>query len=205
MIATLLVSGSAPPRPLICLGSGLPKILRITESRVSRIARQIFFKEEDAFAGAPANDCRADSPISLSPMGCQLRAGRSGRRNRLAWFPSWCSMRCMRVQKGGCAMLRVIFAALLAVGAMAPAAELKVMSVGSINPGLANNGEQFKKDTGNQVTIQVDTAPGLSRRLAAGETRGYPHRDRPTLSTKRRRRERSLRERGHWSRASASA
>ena len=66
-------------------------------------------------------------------------------------------------------MLRIALAALLAAGAMAPAAELKVMSVGSINPGLANNGEQFKKDTGNQITIQVDTAPGLSRRLAAGE------------------------------------
>jgi molybdate transport system substrate-binding protein len=72
-------------------------------------------------------------------------------------------------------MVRVLLAALLAVGAMAPtaelpAAELKVLSVGSINPGLANNGEQFKKDTGNQITIQVDTAPGLSRRLTAGET-----------------------------------
>lgn len=67
-------------------------------------------------------------------------------------------------------MVRVILAALMTVGAIAPAAELQVLSVGSINPGLANNGEQFKKDTGNQVTIQVDTAPGLSRRLRAGES-----------------------------------
>jgi len=67
-------------------------------------------------------------------------------------------------------MLRVLLAALIAVGAMTPAAELRVLSVGSLNPALANNGEQFKKDTGNQITIEVDTAPGLSRRLAAGET-----------------------------------
>jgi molybdate transport system substrate-binding protein len=67
-------------------------------------------------------------------------------------------------------MVRVVLAALLAVGIAAPAAELKVLSVGSINPGLANNGEQFKRDTGNQVTIQVDTAPGLTRRLTSGET-----------------------------------
>src|SRR5262245_13365590 len=67
-------------------------------------------------------------------------------------------------------MFRIVFATVLAAAVLAPAAELKVLSVGSINPGLANNGEQFKKDTGNQITIQVDTAPGLSRRLAMGET-----------------------------------
>src|SRR5262245_55629655 len=71
---------------------------------------------------------------------------------------------------GRCVMLRVLLAALIAVRAMTPAAELKVLSVGSLNPALANNGEQFKKDTGNQITIEVDTAPGLSRRLTAGET-----------------------------------
>jgi len=67
-------------------------------------------------------------------------------------------------------MFRVVFAAVLAAAVFAPAAELKVLSVGSINPGLGNNGDQFKKDTGNEITIQVDTAPGLSRRLAMGET-----------------------------------
>jgi molybdate transport system substrate-binding protein len=64
----------------------------------------------------------------------------------------------------------IAFAALMAAGVMAAPVELKVLSVGSINPGLSNNGEEFKKDTGNQITIQVDTAPGLSRRLASGET-----------------------------------
>jgi len=67
-------------------------------------------------------------------------------------------------------MLKIALALLLAVGSMTPAAELNVLSVGSINPGLSNNGEEFKKTTGNQITIQVDTAPGLSKRLASGET-----------------------------------
>jgi molybdate transport system substrate-binding protein len=66
-------------------------------------------------------------------------------------------------------MMRVIVAALVTAGMMTPAAEIRVLSVGSVNPGLSNNAEQFKRDTGNPVTIQVDTAPGLSRRLAAGE------------------------------------
>ena len=69
-------------------------------------------------------------------------------------------------------MFRVVFAAVLAAAVFAPAAELKVLSVGSINPGLGNNGDQFKKDTGNEITIQVDTAPGLSRRRAS---RGVAH------------------------------
>src|SRR5438552_6810384 len=34
-MATLLVSGSAPPRPLICRGSGLPKMARITLSLIA--------------------------------------------------------------------------------------------------------------------------------------------------------------------------
>src|SRR5512145_186145 len=68
-----------------------------------------------------------------------------------------------------CVMVRVIVAVLVAAGMMIPAADIKVLSVGSVNPGLSNNAEQFKRDTGNPITIQVDTAPGLSRRLAAGE------------------------------------
>jgi len=51
-----------------------------------------------------------------------------------------------------------------------PAAELHILSVGSIDPGLTRNAEQFEKQTGNHSTIQVDTTPGISRRLAAGET-----------------------------------
>jgi molybdate transport system substrate-binding protein len=67
-------------------------------------------------------------------------------------------------------MLRILLAALLAAGALAPAAELRVLSVGSVNPGLSNNAEQFKKNTGNTVTIQVDTAPGITKRLLGGES-----------------------------------
>jgi molybdate transport system substrate-binding protein len=67
-------------------------------------------------------------------------------------------------------MIKILLAAVLTLATMGPAVELKVLSVGSVNPGLSNNAEQFRKDTGNTVTIQVDTAPGLTRRLAAGET-----------------------------------
>ena len=67
-------------------------------------------------------------------------------------------------------MLRIAMATLLLAASMTPAAELKVLSVGSINPGLANNGEEFKKSTGNTITIHVDTAPGLRGRLTSGET-----------------------------------
>jgi molybdate transport system substrate-binding protein len=67
-------------------------------------------------------------------------------------------------------MSRIILAALLAAGIFAPAAELKILSVGSIDPGLTRNAEAFQKTSGHHATIQVDTAPGITRRLAAGET-----------------------------------
>jgi len=52
----------------------------------------------------------------------------------------------------------------------APAVELRILSVGSIDPALTRNAEQFQKQSGHQATIQVDTAPGLTRRLEAGES-----------------------------------
>lgn len=69
-------------------------------------------------------------------------------------------------------MAKTLLVSLLVAGLMiaAPAAELRVLSVGSIDPGLTRNAEQFQKQSGHHATIQVDTAPGLSRRLAAGET-----------------------------------
>lgn len=67
-------------------------------------------------------------------------------------------------------MLRIQLVVLLAVSATASAADLKILSVGSIEPGLGRIAEQFKRDTGHNITIQVDTAPGLTKRLASGET-----------------------------------
>src|SRR5579863_7715139 len=62
-----------------------------------------------------------------------------------------------------------ILAVLLAMGSAAAAAELKVLMIGAINPGFANIAAKYKSDAGNNVTMQVDTAPGLTRRIAAGE------------------------------------
>jgi ABC-type molybdate transport system substrate-binding protein len=66
-------------------------------------------------------------------------------------------------------MLRIL-ALLLALSATASAAELKVLSVGAVQPALGQIAERFKQEAGHNVTIQVDTAPGLTRRMASGET-----------------------------------
>lgn len=63
-----------------------------------------------------------------------------------------------------------ILAILLAMGVAASAAELKVLMIGAINPGFSNIAKQYKTDAGHNVTMQVDTAPGLTKRIAAGET-----------------------------------
>jgi len=47
---------------------------------------------------------------------------------------------------------------------------LKVLMIGAINPGFSNIAKQYKVDAGHNVTMQVDTAPGLTKRIAAGET-----------------------------------
>ena len=62
-----------------------------------------------------------------------------------------------------------ILAVLLAIGATLSAAELKVLTIGAINPGFRTIADQYGRETGNTVTMQADTAPGLSRRIAAGE------------------------------------
>ena len=69
-------------------------------------------------------------------------------------------------------MKRVGLVGLLVAGIVfaSPRAELRILSVGSIDPGLTRNAEQFQKQSSHHSTIQVDTAPGLTRRLAAGET-----------------------------------
>jgi molybdate transport system substrate-binding protein len=70
---------------------------------------------------------------------------------------------------GGRNMARWI-AVLMAAGAVMSGADLKVLMIGAINPGFSNIAAQYKKDAGHNVTMQVDTAPGLTKRIAAGET-----------------------------------
>jgi molybdate transport system substrate-binding protein len=66
-------------------------------------------------------------------------------------------------------MIRIL-AVLLAVSVTASAADVKVLSVGAVQPALGQIAERFKAETGHVVTIQQDTAPGITKRLASGET-----------------------------------
>jgi molybdate transport system substrate-binding protein len=65
--------------------------------------------------------------------------------------------------------MRTILVAFLAMTGTASAADLVVFSIGALDPGMSRNIDQFKKDTGNQVRVTADTAPGIARRLMAGE------------------------------------
>jgi molybdate transport system substrate-binding protein len=63
-----------------------------------------------------------------------------------------------------------IIATLLAlVGGAASAAEIKVLSAGAVEPGLAAAAEAFRARTGDTVVIGYATAPALRKRLAEGE------------------------------------
>jgi len=66
--------------------------------------------------------------------------------------------------------MRQILVWWMAAAALAPAADLKVLMIGAINPGFANIAAQYKTDTGHNIAMQVDTAPGLTKRIAGGET-----------------------------------
>jgi molybdate transport system substrate-binding protein len=66
-------------------------------------------------------------------------------------------------------IMRTILVALLALTAAAPV-ELRVFSIGALDPGMSRNVEQFKKETGNEVSITNDTGPGIMQRLTAGAT-----------------------------------
>jgi molybdate transport system substrate-binding protein len=60
----------------------------------------------------------------------------------------------------------------IAVGAWsatASAAEIQVLSGGAIKPGLDRIAEQYKRNTGNEIKIQFETAPRIGKRLAEGE------------------------------------
>jgi len=67
----------------------------------------------------------------------------------------------------------LIAAAVLAAafsGASAAAAELKVLSAGAIEPGLARVVDAFRRASGTEVKLQFNTAPQITKKLADGET-----------------------------------
>ncbi len=55
--------------------------------------------------------------------------------------------------------------------AVSLAADIRVLSAGSVEPGLHAFAEQVKRDLGHDLRIQFNTAPQIAKRLAAGE--GY--------------------------------
>jgi molybdate transport system substrate-binding protein len=59
---------------------------------------------------------------------------------------------------------------LLSLSTAAAAADVKVIAIGALNPGFNRIAERYKAETGNTVTVTMDTATGVTRRLAAGES-----------------------------------
>jgi molybdate transport system substrate-binding protein len=60
-------------------------------------------------------------------------------------------------------------ACLAACASMSEKGQIKVLSAGAVEPGLAKAAEQFKRDAGYAVNVQYGTAPQLAKRLADGE------------------------------------
>jgi len=66
--------------------------------------------------------------------------------------------------------MRGILALILSsVWATAMGADIKVLSAGAVEPGIAKLADQFRRETGNRVRIQFGTAPQLEKRLAGDE------------------------------------
>ena len=57
----------------------------------------------------------------------------------------------------------------LAVVSAAAAAEVRVLSAGAVEPGLAAFAQLVKRETGHELKVQYNTAPRIAQRLAAGE------------------------------------
>lgn len=55
------------------------------------------------------------------------------------------------------------------MSATATAAEIQVLSGGAVKTGLVRVAELYKRNTGNEIKIQFETAPRIGRRLAEGE------------------------------------
>jgi len=66
--------------------------------------------------------------------------------------------------------MRVVAALLsCAVAGAAAATDIRVLSAGAVEPGLAKVADQFRRETSNRVRIQFFAAPQLERRLSIGE------------------------------------
>ncbi len=67
--------------------------------------------------------------------------------------------------------MRALFSLLLLLAGITPAAaaDLKLLTAGAYKPAALEIVAAFEKKTGHKVTIENDTAGGVSRRVAAGE------------------------------------
>src|SRR5260221_7311591 len=59
--------------------------------------------------------------------------------------------------------------ALCVVSGTAMGADIKVLSAGAVEPGLAKVADQFRKETGHRARITYNTAPQIEKRLSGGD------------------------------------
>jgi len=64
---------------------------------------------------------------------------------------------------------KIAFVILLSQGAVASAAEIKVLSPAGFRPVLNELGPQFERSTGHKLVIQYGSAAGMKRQIEAGE------------------------------------
>jgi len=74
---------------------------------------------------------------------------------------------CMGSGAAGAAI--IASALLLASGAVAQAAEVRVLAVGSLPGALAQLGPQFEQASGHKLIIEYGASPGLMKKIEAGE------------------------------------
>jgi molybdate transport system substrate-binding protein len=73
------------------------------------------------------------------------------------------------MRKGALAAGKIAFVILLSQGAVAFAAEIKVLSPAGFRPVLSELGPQFERSTGHKLVIQYGSAAGMKRQIEAGE------------------------------------
>src|SRR5437773_7334942 len=97
---------------------------------------------------------------SLPGPSCAISAARRARRY------SW-----GRASTSEASSMKIVAALLsCAVAGTAAAADIRIISTGAVEPGLAKVADQFKRETNNRVRIQFFAAvPQLERRLSVGE------------------------------------
>ena len=66
-------------------------------------------------------------------------------------------------------MKGILITAFCPTATTVPAAEIKVLSGGAVEPGLEAFAQQVRREMGHELKIQCNTTPQIAKRLAAGE------------------------------------